>query len=456
MLKEEFIRENISNVLKDGFIPEFGKIYSGKVRENHIMGDRRLIVTSDRLSAFDVVMERGIPFKGQVLNQLAVYWFEQTRDIVRNHLIEMPDPNCMLVEECEPYSVEVVVRRFLAGSAWRSYEARGEVSGIKLPSGLKEGSELPELIITPTTKSHGGHDIEISRDKIIQEKLVSEKEYEKIETVALQLFQRATEILEPRGLTLVDTKYEFGTRNGELMLIDEIHTPDSSRFWGEGIQDLDKEYVRKWLRERNFMGDGTPPELTDDVIIELVKRYVWVYEQITGMEFSCLPFPVGKRIIYALQSRGIIKGCYAVVIIASDIDMDWGKRIVSELEKFEIPSVIRISSAHKTPERLMDILKWYEKSAEPIVYITVAGRSDALSGMVAANTRFPVIACPPDFNGMDIFSSLRCPSYVAPMVVLSPENASMAAAKIFNLPSVQKKIQDYKIQLKKLDEGMQS
>jgi len=252
----------------------------------------------------------------------------------------------------------------------------------------------------------------------------------------------------------VDTKYEFGQLNGEIVLIDEIHTPDSSRFWEKDKKYQDKEFVRKWLREHGFMGDGEQPVMPDDMIIEVSRRYISVYEKITGKEFEFNPFPINERIIYNLKKKNYIKGCFVPVIIASDKDLEHARKIRKGLESFGINSRLHISSAHKTPEHLLEIIKIYENSIEPLVYITSAGMSDALSGMVSANTRFPVIACPPNFNTNDIFSSLRTPSYVPSMVVLNPENAAMAAAKIFNLESVSEKIMEYKNKIKKLNKGV--
>ncbi len=452
MLKEDIIRNNLNNIVKNTYIPELGKFYSGKVRDNHISGDKRIMITTDRISAYDRILKRGIPFKGQVLNQLAVYWFEQSKDIIKNHIIDIPDPNVVVARECKPVNIEIVVRRYLSGSSWRSYIKNKEVSGIKLPDNLKEDQLLPELIITPTTKAVDMHDEEISRDEIIKNKIIPEDVYEKIEEIAIKLFKRGEEILKEKGLTLVDTKYEFGELNGELVLIDEIHTPDSSRFWEKETKYQDKEFVRKWLRERGFMGDGEQPVMPDDMIIEVAKRYINVYEKITGKEFEFNHFSIKERIISNLKNKGYIKGYFVPVIIASDKDLGWAKKIKEGLDEFEISTALHISSAHKTPELLLDTIQKYEKSIEPIVFITSAGMSDALSGMVAANSRFPVISCPPDFNFNDIYSSLRMPSYVPSMVVLNPINAGFAAAKIFNIESVPKKIIEYKENLKKLDE----
>jgi len=457
MCLKNILQQNVNNYLQEGCVPELKLIQKGKVRESYKIGKKRLLITSDRISAYDRIMARGIPFKGQVLNQLACFWFEQTQDIVANHLLESPDPNVMLVHECKTYPVEVVVRRYLVGGAWRSYQKSGSVSGIRLKPGLKEFQQLPSIIITPSTKSHEGHDEEISREEILKKKLVAAPVWRKIEKTAIALFQRGASILKKRGLTLVDTKYEFGSMNGKLVLIDEIHTPDSSRFWGDWGKDLDKEYLRRWLREKHkFLGDGPIPALTDPLVVEIARRYIHIYETVTGNSLEISSLPVADRLRYNLQQANLIHGTMVVILMASGRDEKCAKAVVQELKKYKIPNTIRVGSAHKTPEDILILLAEYEKSIEPIVYITIAGRADALSGLVAANTRHPVISCPPDFNTTDVFSSIRTPSYVPPMLVLNPENAALAAAKIFRSPHVPGVMKSYKEHLRRLDKGYRS
>lgn len=445
---KRMLKQNVNNCLLNASIPELELLWRGKVRESYRIGRKRLLIATDRISAYDRIMARGIPFKGQVLNQLAHFWFEQTKDIVKNHVIDVPDPNAVLGVECKPYPVEVVVRQYLAGSAWRTYQKTKTVCGIRLPDGLKENSKLPKMILTPTTKAHEGHDEDITRDEILKSRLVSKKVWEEIETAALALFRRGTSVLAKRGLTLVDTKYEFGDNKGQLTLIDEIHTPDSSRFWGALEKDLDKEYLRRWLREkRNFLGDGPVPELPDSIVTEIARRYIHIYETVVGHPLEVSAFPIEERLKYNLMNTGLIRGKYVVILMASERDAGWAKKILAELEKHRIPARVRVGSAHKVPDAVLNILGEYEQSLAPLVFITVAGRSDALSGTVAANTRHPVIACPPDFNSMDVFSSIRTPSYVPPMLVLNPENAAMAAAKIFRSPTVLDTMRAYKNEL---------
>ncbi len=269
---------------------------SGKVRDIWDLGDRLLILVSDRVSAFDRVLTT-LPCKGEVLNRTSLFWAEQTRDIIANHILGRPSPRSTLVRKCRVVPIEVVVRGYLAGSAWRDYGKGGTVSGIRLPAGMRENQRFERPLLTPSTKEEmGAHDRPISRAQIIAEGRVPEALWERIERTALALFERGSQLLARRGLILVDTKYEFGTAGDELLLVDEVHTPDSSRFWyaaeyagrfaaGEPQRQLDKEYLRRWLMERGFMGEGEPPAIPDEVRIETAGRYVEAFETITGEPF---------------------------------------------------------------------------------------------------------------------------------------------------------------------------
>ena len=270
---------------------------SGKVRDRVDLGDRLLIVTSDRVSAFDRILTT-IPLKGQVLNQLSVFWFRHTADIVPNHLLHEVTPRSMLVRRCEVLPVEVVVRGYLTGSAWRDYRRDGAVSGIPLPPGMRADERLPRPLLTPSTKAGpGAHDRPVSRAELLAAGMVSAELWRQIETVALRLFARGVEHAAHRGLILVDTKYEFGTMAGELVLADEVHTPDSSRYWyrdgyaerfarGEPQRKLDKEFLRVWLMQRGFMGDGAAPAIPDAVRHELSRRYLETYRILTGHDLE--------------------------------------------------------------------------------------------------------------------------------------------------------------------------
>ena len=274
--------------------------YTGKVRDVYSIGnDYIIMVATDRISAFDVVLPRGIPFKGQVLNQIASKFLDATSDIVPNWKISEVDPMVTAGWKCEPYKVEMVIRGYLSGHAWREYrDGKRSLCGVALPDGLVENQKLPEPIITPTTKAAEGHDEDISREDIIAQGIVSRGEYEQLEAYTRALFQRGTEMAARKGLILVDTKYEFGRRDGKILLMDEIHTPDSSRYFyadgyeerlarGEKQKQLSKEFVREWLMANGFQGlaGQTVPEMTDEVVAGITDRYIELYEHITGEKF---------------------------------------------------------------------------------------------------------------------------------------------------------------------------
>jgi len=283
--------------------PHQTKVYKGKVREVYSIKDDLLVmIASDRLSAFDVVMPRGIPYKGQILNQIATQMMKDTEDLVPNWLLGTPDPNVAIGYQCEPFKVEMVIRGYMSGHAAREYKAgKRMICGVSMPEGMKENDRFPEPIITPATKAAmGDHDEDISREDIIARGIVSEHDYEILEKYTRDLFKRGTELADKRGLILVDTKYEFGkTKDGVIVLIDEIHTPDSSRyFYANGYQErqdnnepqkqLSKEFVRQWLIANDFQGlEGqTLPEMDDEYILSVSERYIELYEQITGKEFK--------------------------------------------------------------------------------------------------------------------------------------------------------------------------
>jgi phosphoribosylaminoimidazole-succinocarboxamide synthase len=281
-------------------LPNQTNYYKGKVRDVYTIGDSKLVmISSDRISAFDVVLPKGIPYKGQVLNQIAEQFLNATKDIVPNWLITSPHPNVSIGKMCVPFKVEMVVRGYLAGHAARTY-ASGlrTLCGVNLPEGLKENDKLPNPIITPTTKASEGHDEDISREEIIKKGIVSKEHYEQLEKYTLALYARGQEIANKMGLILVDTKYEFGLFNGEITLMDEIHTPDSSRYFylegyesrqakGEEQKQLSKEFVRRWLIENGFQGkEGQSiPHMSDEWIAEISNRYIELYEKVTGKKF---------------------------------------------------------------------------------------------------------------------------------------------------------------------------
>ena len=276
-------------------------VYHGKVRDVYNIGDEYLaMVVSDRISAFDVVLPQGIPYKGQVLNQIAAEFLDATTDIVPNWKVSTPDPNVTIGHYCEPFKVEMVVRGYLTGHAWREYKAgKRELCGNPLPEGMKEHQKFERPIITPTTKEDVGHDEDISKEEILKQGLVSKEDYELLEEYTLKLFERGTQMAADKGLILVDTKYEFGKKDGKIYLIDEIHTPDSSRyFYADGYQErfdkgekqrqLSKEFVREWLIEQGFQGqEGQQvPHMDAERIKQVTERYIELYEKITGRSFE--------------------------------------------------------------------------------------------------------------------------------------------------------------------------
>jgi phosphoribosylaminoimidazole-succinocarboxamide synthase len=282
--------------------PTLGTKYEGKVRDNYTKDGERIIVVSDRISAFDRVLGT-LPLKGQVLNHVAAWWFEQTKSIAANHVKRVPDPNVMVAHECTPLPVEMIVRAYMTGSTstsiWVHYQnGAREFCGHALPEGLKFNQRLPEVLLTPSTKAaHGDHDVSASREEILKLTGMPASDFDQAAKMALELFAFGQKVCADRGLILVDTKYEFGkTPDGRIVVIDEIHTPDSSRFWftasyperfksGQAPESFDKEYVRRWLKERGFSGDGPIPVIPDDVKIEAVRRYVEAVETITGAPF---------------------------------------------------------------------------------------------------------------------------------------------------------------------------
>ena len=276
-------------------------VYHGKVRDVYNINDELMVmVATDRISAFDVILPKGIPFKGQVLNQIAATFLDATSDIVPNWKLATPDPMVTVGLKCEGFRVEMIIRGYLTGSAWREYQnGCRELCGVKLPEGMKENQKFPTPIITPTTKADAGHDENISKEEIIAQGLVSKEDYELMERYTYALFARGTEMAAEKGLILVDTKYEFGKKDGKVYLIDEIHTPDSSRyFYADGYQEkfekgepqkqLSKEFVRQWLIDHNFMGkEGQQvPEMTDEYVNSVSDRYIELYEHIVGQKFN--------------------------------------------------------------------------------------------------------------------------------------------------------------------------
>ena len=277
------------------------KVYHGKVRDVYFIDNKYLVmVASDRISAFDVILPEGIPYKGQVLNQIAALFLDETKDIVPNWKIATPDPMVTVGRLCKPFPVEMIIRGYLTGSSWRTYKSgKREICGVTIPDGMKEHQRFEKPIITPTTKADEGHDEDISREEIIRQGLISEEDYKQIEEITYKLFQRGTEIAAKHGLILVDTKYEFGKIGDQIYLMDEIHTPDSSRYFiadeyeecfekGLPVKQLSKEFVREWLMANGFQGqEGQQvPEMTPEIVNSISERYIELYEKVTGKKFE--------------------------------------------------------------------------------------------------------------------------------------------------------------------------
>lgn len=324
MIQKKTIIKTLPNVLKTIDIPSLGKKYQGKVRDFYICKDKRITITTDRQSAFDVVLGH-IPFKGAVLNQLAAFWFEKTKKIVPNHVVSVPDPNVLISENCKPIPIEMVIRGYLSGvtttSIWHSYKkGEREMYGLTLPDGMKKNQKLPKPIITPTTHPEVGsnlHDERLTRKQILENNIVPKKLYEQMEEVTFALFDFGSKWCQQHGLILVDTKYEFGLYDGKLMLIDEIHTPDSSRFWktdtykkrianNQEPENFDKEFLRLWYANKGYKGEGKPPKMTNDFIVQVATRYIGAYEKITGKKFKAFKYPIEKRIIKNLKKVKIV------------------------------------------------------------------------------------------------------------------------------------------------------
>jgi len=432
--------------------PQLPLLHQGKVRDSFFYQEgQRLIVVSDRISAFDSVLHAEIKHKGALLNTLSAWWFEKTKDIIPNHLLEVFSPSCSLVQECQPLKVEVIVRGFLTGSMWRDYaQGKRVFSGQHVPDSLKQNEKFSKPLLTPTTKSE--HDEEISPQEIIQQNLVSASLWTEIEKVALKLYERGCSIAEQKGLYLVDTKYEFGIYNNKLMLIDEIHTPDSSRYWSIEdyqrnplkVDSFDKEYIRSWLKSQNL--DGKPAVLPLEVIEETVKRYQNLFERLTHEPFKFQNINESQMVLEKLIQNKKIKDGFVALICGSEADIPFATKIAESLKEYQVHVALRICSAHKNGEDLISVVKEMNHSIEPGCIIAIAGLSNGLGGALSANVDIPVINCPP-FNSeidmhLNLYSSLMYPSGTPAVTVIKPHNAVLAALKSLNTPRLRQKMRE--------------
>ena len=319
MIPDDKLRAQLAHTLRQFDAPALGELYRGKVRDNYSRGDRIVMVTTDRISAFDHVLGT-IPFKGEVLSRLTSFWFDKVKDFAPTCVIDTPDPSVMVVKKAKPLPIEIVIRGYITGSLWRDYQAgKAGAYGIEWPKGLKKDQRFEKAILTPSTKAeYGKHDEPISEREILDKRIVAADVWREATAVAERLFARGQEWARSRGLILVDTKYEMGIADGKLVVIDEIHTPDSSRYWiADGYQDrfaagrdqemLDKENIRQWLiREHGFSGHGKPPPLTDEVRVMLARKYVEVFERLTGETFASEVGSVAARIEKNLRAKGYL------------------------------------------------------------------------------------------------------------------------------------------------------
>jgi phosphoribosylaminoimidazole-succinocarboxamide synthase len=319
MIPDEKLHAQLPHTLRQLDLPALGELYRGKVRDNYSRGDRIVMITTDRVSAFDHVLGT-IPFKGEVLSRLTAFWFDKVKDLAPTHLVDVPDPSVMVVKKAKALPIEIVIRGYITGSLWRDYQAgKAGAYGIEWPKGLRKDQRFDAPIITPSTKAeYGKHDEPISEQEILSKRIVEPELWREATAIARRLFERGQEWAKSRGLILVDTKYEMGTAEGKLVVIDEIHTPDSSRYWiadryaerfqaGAEQEMLDKENIRQWLiKEHGFSGHGRPPPLTDEVRVMLARKYIDVFERLTGQAFVSEVGSVAQRIERNLAAKGYL------------------------------------------------------------------------------------------------------------------------------------------------------
>ncbi len=459
------------NTLPHFATPQLHLLHRGKVRDSYRVNEQtRLIIVSDRLSAFDSVLETAVPHKGAVLNGLADFWFERTQSIIPIHILKLIDANATLVREAQPIKVEMVVRQYLTGSMWRGYQqGQRTFSGVTVPDGIGKHQSFGQPILTPTTKEES--DREITPENLVREGWVSRELYEQMAEKALQLFKIGSDLLAQQGIILVDTKYEFGLLNGELMLIDEIHTPDSSRFWSaedyarnpEGVEQMDKEYVRQWLIANKKDGQY-PRALPADVTQEASRRYLDIYQRITGRALPTADEQttgghVPARLVSNLVQAGIIKDAWVNIVMGSPADREHGLEIRSFLEGYGVFTQLRVCSAYQNGEEITRLAEVWNRSIEPGVIIAVAGLSNGLGGALAANVNMPVISCPPwkDFAELtaNLNSSVILPGATPNLTVVRPDNAAQAALRALNVPRLREQlrleIQEAKAKLRAAD-----
>jgi len=463
------IRENLGNVLSAGLVPELGKHKKGKVRDVYFASDKIIMIASDRVSCFDHVLSRRIPYKGIVLNLFNKWALESTKDIIQNAAIESPDPSVVIQKKLEVIPFEFVVRGYVWGSMAQAYEkGEREFCGHVLSDDLLRYQKLEGPLFTPATKAEEGHDINISFEQLAE--VVGRELATKLRDAAISLFKRASELAEKRGMIFIDTKYEFGEdENGDIYLIDEANTPDSSRYckideyekfekikerMASGsyknvselieeekdlkIKELSKQFVRDVLVESGYGGyggDEEVPELTDENVVETSWRYISLYEELTGEEFKFEDYKnVKQGLINNLVSKRVVKGGCVIILAGSDSDKEHIKKISDELDNLGIPWVARICSAHKQASKCEELIDYYNQSIEPLLIVAVAGGTDALSGVASYHSVWPVISCPPDKN--EYLSCIANPPGSSNAIILRPANVARFAAQCFGYANI--------------------
>ncbi|MBF0298683.1 MAG: AIR carboxylase family protein [Oligoflexia bacterium] len=457
-------------------IPSLKKIHSGKVRDSFKLDDdRRLIVVSDRISAFDHILNAKIPIKGSILNSLSNFWFKKTSHIINNHLIEQIAGNASIVQEAKPIKLEIILRKYITGSLWRNYlKGARKFSTYTLSNNLKENSAFNEVIITPTTKDIS--DQEISYHQIIENKILLKEQLDYIYDVSLSLFNFASSYLEKRGLILVDTKFEFAFLQDKIILIDEIFTPDSSRFWYKSqydnnpltIESPDKEFVRKYLlNEMNSSENKNIPMhtprpmplvLPENIISDTSKRYLDLYKNITenNLQLSSPSNPLSMTfsvsLSQALVEKNIIKDGLIVIVMGSKNDLSHALKIKEICKMYAVDVILRVISAHKNGEEIINLANEINNSITPVVVVAIAGRSNGLGGALAYNLSVPVINIPPFKDNLDMFlninSSLIMPQNATVATTIDIEGGTRLALKSLQIERLRNLFNDEILKLK--------
>lgn len=426
-------------VVKSTFIPELGVPYRGKVRDVYDQENQLVMIANDRVcSFFDNVFVESVPDKGRMITGLTKYWFDKTQDIVPNHVLSNPDPNILIVKKCFPFKVEIVVCSHLIGSLWREYQkGKRNIGGIVLSDNLQENELLPQQVIIPIAKDFLRGDHEVTKEEVIEKGIVTADQWSKIETISFELFKRGKEYFSSIGMQMMATKYEFGlNKEGSIVLIDEIHTPETTRLCK--VEEKENcwnfsNYVADHNHEKTAISKAVA--ISSDLGEQIRQDYSKLYQKITGDEvFEHRETNISQRIIERLRDVCLIKGYFALVLIESEREQSWADKITHILTEKEIPSRIINASFYKQPSKIMDIISLYNESSEPVVCIVVSATNGGVAGILGANSKWPVIACPhfKDWSDyyINIHSSLQMPSGAPLFTIIDPQNAALGAVKI--------------------------